>query len=126
MVRIALAFLAGILWVETRASLDPVAAAAPLLFLVVLVCGCWRPKWLAMLAAGVLWAGLRAELALDARTWDDSDREDRLVTGVVVSIPENSADRVQFDFEPEGGLPRRLRVSWYKESGEGDGTRMPR
>lgn len=83
MVRTALAFLALILWMQTRTGPD-------------------------------------------VPERDGVGVEDRLVTGVVVSIPENSADRVQFDFELEQAPLLRARVSWYKERSQQRDIEMPR
>lgn len=130
MIWTAIAFLVGIVWVETRPELQSVGQAAPLLLIVVLACGYWRPKWLAVLAAGVLWAWWRAELALQAQALSDLNLSDRRIAGVVASIPEAGADRLQFDFTPdsarESGLPRLIRLSWYFDGQDRRSGRPPK
>src|SRR5690348_17164392 len=115
MIRNALAFLAGILWVQTRGQLDDLTQAAPWLLAIAAACAYWRPKWLAVLLVGILWAWWRATLALEAQHWADPTVTDYRVTGVVSSIPELEAGVWQFDFTVDEawahGLPQRLRLS---------------
>ncbi len=84
----------------------------------------WSWRLLALLlafaAAGVAWAGWRADLGLAARGVGEPGVDwpaDLLITGTVVSIPERQAGRLRFDFALENAralqLPRKVRLSWY-------------
>lgn len=124
----ALAFLAGVLWIETRPELDALSCALwPLLlagFACAFACIFFRHAparrialRAAILTAAVLWAGWRAQMGLSARTFDLARFRDCEITGTVISIPEIAEDRIQFDFEPDAprlaGVPERLRLSVY-------------
>jgi competence protein ComEC len=125
--------LAGVLWLQTRPELHGWNhVAAPLLLaslagvaarLLHRRVGVWAPVLalaavVAFAAAGVGWAGWRAQLDMAARGQAPAQWPvDRLVTGTVVSIPEHQTGRLRFDFAPAAarsqGLPRRIRLSWY-------------
>lgn len=119
MVSIALGFLCGVLWIQTRPELGMAAMGAPLAVLFVLICTHWRPRWLVAVVAGVVWAAWRADVALD-EVWFAAGAGESVVVGTVISIPERDSERVQFDLEIEGwreqGLPQKVRLSWYAES----------
>lgn len=120
----ALAFLAGIAVVETRAGLDDIGRCAPLLVTIVVLIVVPRARLVAIVAIGILWATWRAELRLEDRLDPALEGRDLAVAGEVVSIPERSARRVQFDFAPSAPdgerLPAIIRLSWY------DAARAPR
>ena len=114
----ALAFLAGIVWVETRSTLDVLTPFIPLIILVAAMCGRYGPRAVTTLGVGIAWAWLRAAIALPAPLPPDLNGTDLVITGDVVSLPEVAPGRIQFDFAPEPDseprLPSRLRVSWYR------------
>lgn len=114
----ALAFLAGIAWVESRPALEYLAAAFPLLIVVAVVCARFGPRLAATLALGIAWAWLRAAVALGSPLPPELNGADLVIVGDVVSLPEVASDRVRFDFAPErpviAGLPKRMRLSWYR------------
>lgn len=114
----ALAFLAGIAWVESRPTLDFLAPAVPLLLIIATICGRYGPRLLATLALGIVWAGVRAALALAPPLPPELNGADLVLVGDVVSLPESSPGRVQFDFAPlrpaVAQLPARIRLSWYR------------
>ena len=120
----ALAFLAGIVGVETRADLAEIGRFAPLLVAALCLIRLRPARLLALLALGVLWAWWRADLRLDERL--DAALEGRtfLLVGDVVSIPGAGAGRAQFDFAPtrtpDIQQPALIRLSWY------DAPRIPR
>lgn len=120
----ALAFLAGILWVETRPALDSVTAAVPFVVVVAAVCGRFGPGAIATLALGIAWSCVRAGIALEPPLTAEANGTDRVIVGDVVSLPEAASGRVQFEFAPLATssvkLPSRVRLSWY------DCKRQPR
>lgn len=113
----ALAFLAGIAIVETRAGLDGIGRLTPVLILIAVLIVLPRARLVAIVAIGILWATWRAELRLEERLNPALAGSDLTVAGEIVSIPERTARRVQFDFAPSaslaGPLPAIIRLSWY-------------
>lgn len=112
----ALAFLAGILCIETREALTPLAIAGSPLAAALVACLCWRPRLVAALLAGAAWSWWRAALLLAAQLDPALEGQDLLIVGEVVSLPQTGAGRVQFDFEPVSSrrLPDRVRLTWYE------------
>jgi competence protein ComEC len=119
----ALAFMAGIAWVATRATLH--TPGIPLTLLAATLLLAWRrPRHLVLaFAVGVAWTWLRAWALQPQALPADVLGTDLIVVGDVVSLPEVQPGRVQFDFslrETRPGLPQRLRLSWF------DATPAPR
>lgn len=120
----ALAFLAGILWVQQLAELPDPRWAALLLPAVVLA---WRwPASLpvAFVLAGVLWAGLRAGLVLNAPLTAEWEGRDLQLSGRVADLPVVTERGARFIFEVDDvrhgdepvDVPRRLQLSVYGDS----------
>jgi competence protein ComEC len=120
MPQIALAILLGALLAFYGNQLqDPFwASFAPLLLL---LARC-NPKYrfVALLAAGMLWSGSLMQLHLSHRLVDDFDNRILLLNGVIADIPQLRHDRISLlldDLEIEGypaPLPRRARFNWYQ------------
>ncbi len=128
----ALAFLAGVLWIETRPSLAELQLREAVFVLAALVCT-WiavrghrqwlivAAAWASFLAAGVVWTAWRAGMQLEAqRTAPERPIECEIV-GRVASIPTGGSARMQFDLEPRSStrrasqddVPGRFRLTWY-------------
>jgi competence protein ComEC len=119
----ALAFMAGTVWVATRATLH--APGIPLGLLAATLLVAWRrPRHLVLaFAIGIAWTWLRAWALQPQVLPEDVLGTDLLVVGDVVTLPEVQPGRVQFDFvlhDTRPGLPSRLRLSWF------DATPAPR
>ncbi len=120
MPQIALAILLGALLAFYGNQLqDPFwASFAPLLLL---LARC-NPKYrfVALLAAGMLWSGCVMQLHLSHRLVDDFDNRILLLNGVIADIPQLRHDSISLlleDLEIEGypaPLPRRARFNWYQ------------
>jgi len=114
----ALAFLAGILLVETRPTLEVVTPTIPLVIVVCVVCGRFGPRTMTTLGLGIIYTWMRATIALQPSLSPETIGADLIIAGDVVSLPEVDSERVQFEFAPEkesaGGFPSRLRLSWYR------------
>jgi competence protein ComEC len=124
----ALAFLAGIVCVETRDVLTSAAlCASPLAFLALLLAFI-RPSCVPLLLAGAGWAAWSAAADIAGDLESSVEGRDVLAVGEVVSLPERSEHQVQFDFAPRAAafgrsdaaagsnvrLPPRVRLSWYE------------
>lgn len=113
----ALAFLAGIAIVETRAGLDEIGRCTPLFVMIAVLIVVPRARVVAVVAIGILWATWRAELRLEGRLDPALEGRDLAIAGEVVSIPERRGRRVQFDFAPgtarAARLPATIRLAWY-------------
>lgn len=117
-----LALVAGAITAQQFSSLPPFA----LLLLAVPVVGLlWRYslKGPAMFVIGLAWALASAEIRLHDQLPKDLERKDILVEGTILDIPDPMEDGVRFGFridavlEPKAaGLPRHIRLSWYKNS----------
>ena len=86
----ALAFLAGIAWVESRPTLESLAPAVPLLLVIATICGRYGPRLLATLALGIVSAGLRAVLALASPLPPELNGADLVLVGDVCRYPNRA------------------------------------
>lgn len=120
----ALAFLAGVAFVETRAGLQAIAMALPLLALLGSLVLVPQLRVVGCIALGVLWAAWRAQSGIADRLEPRLEGATLLVAGDVASIPARDASRVQFelaaavvlDHSPGAAstrLPSLIRLSWY-------------
>lgn len=116
MIQLALSFFVGVLLVQYSPLPPPWWLA---LFVLPLLLIARRLVWarcivaLAVGAAWMTWAGLAV---LDDQLSDDNHRQTRTLSGEIVSIPEPVANGWRFIFAPDvqQGIPRRLRVTWYR------------
>lgn len=121
-----LVFFAGVLIVQTRASLPGAGWLILLLACTGLVFCFLRQYRLVRLfcwgMAGLLWAWLQALLLLAQQLPDGLEGEDVLLQGVVMSIPEANPGRSRFLFAIESMQhqgkevrhPGKVRLSWYR------------
>ncbi len=121
-VAIAMAFLAGAVFVQCLPQLPPhwldALLAVPSLLL---LWRCPRLRWLAVLLLGVAWTAWRADLALQSRLPRQLEKRDFDVVGSVRSLPRASGVATRFTFHVErawlDGRPLAwsgdTRVSWY-------------
>ena len=78
-----------------------------------------RYRFLILLAASFLWAGLFIQQTLNSRLASDFDGRILQISGVIAELPEQRAESVRFLLKPdfiEGyslSLPRLIRLSWY-------------
>jgi len=88
-----------------------------------LALGLLKPRWrfLAMLAAGLLWALFRAALVMSGSLPPALEGQDLTLQGTIASIPQRFERGVRFELDvdrlkgagrPWSG-PRRVRLSWY-------------
>lgn len=107
---IALAFLAGVLFINSLAALPPLGWFVP-----ALAVSLWRGRFQVYLCSAVfaaLWACLLGAHLLDLRVSEDQDSTQIWLQGHVDDLPEVETGRTRFTFATEG-TPRRVRVSWY-------------
>lgn len=78
------------------------------------------PLWLAVLCAGFVLAGVRAEWALSRQLPPKMEAQVETVRGTVVELPAHEPRRTRFTFvvddaadQPAALRGRRLRLSWY-------------
>jgi len=117
----ALAFLAGIILLQTFSTLPALAwtwLAVPCLPLIL-----WRPMRLpALFVLGVCWALVRAHWVLQTSLPAELVKKDVVITGVIANIPEARDHGVRFEFDIETlryrgrdyNGPGRVRLSWYR------------
>lgn len=115
MIVTALAFLSGILSVQTFRTLpDEKWLLAGLLCLVLLVFLRW---WrLLALPLGFIWAVWVADHHLAQRMPEHLAGSDITVQGWVANLPDQTEDKARFDFLLEHSgqpLPKKIRLSWY-------------
>lgn len=120
----ALAFLAGILLLQTRAVLPPLwwIYFLPLAIVGLFIC---RKRWfvlLCCLVAGFLWAQLQAQDLLQQRLPAELVNKQLHVRGFIASLPERQGNRTQFVFEISDSIsphlatyPHKVRLSWYSD-----------
>jgi competence protein ComEC len=110
-----LAFTAAVLAVHASSALPPVSLLLALSVPAVLP---WRGRLLWSAAAlGVLLTVWRAQGLLDQRWPPARHGEDRVVEGLVGSLPEREGEAQRFLFEPADPLlPRTIRVAWYRSA----------
>ncbi|WP_093138062.1 DNA internalization-related competence protein ComEC/Rec2 [Pseudoxanthomonas sp. GM95] len=87
----------------------------------------WRPGGLRLLAAllvGLAWTGLQAGHVLSAQLPPRFEKQDLVLEGRIVGLPQAEARRTRFDFladacpgEQARGCGRRLQLSWYDDFG---------
>jgi len=120
MPQIALAILLGALFAFYGNQLqDPFWTSFLPLLLLLARC---NPKcrFVALIAASVLWSSAILQLQLSHRLIDDFDNRIVLLSGVIADIPQLHEDRVSLllnDLEIEGypePLPRKARFNWYQ------------
>lgn len=124
----AVAVLAGAVLVQALPALPPRWAIVTLgCVACVGICGCrwWRaPPWwylLPIVLAGFAWTAWRADLALAARLPHTLEKQDILVTGRVVDLPEARDGSTRFTFDIARArldgravpVEGRVRLSWY-------------
>jgi len=124
----ALAFLAGIVCMETRETLTSAALCASPLATIAVLLALIRPSCVPLLLAGTGWAAWSATNVMSGDLEISLEGRDILAVGEVASLPERSAHQVQFDFAPATAelgsreeaaganvrLPPRVRLSWYE------------
>lgn len=119
---VALAWLAGAVWVQCLTALPPLWLDGLLALLALLALWRWpRLRWLALVALAVAWTAWRAGFALDARLPRHLEKQDVDVVGVVDSIPHSGAIATHFMLDIEhaslDGKPVPVhgdtRVAWY-------------
>ena len=119
-----LAFLAGILLLQTCAVLPPTGWLY-LLPLVLVALVTVRKRGLTLvccLAAGFLWAQFQAHTVLQQRLPNELINKNLQVSGFIASLPKYQGKRVQFEFDITQTLsphlqdyPHRVRLSWYTD-----------
>ena len=70
--------------------------------------------------SGAGWLALAGHFALAERLPEAQAGEDRVLEGVIASIPAEGVGRLRFVFEPlspPAGMPRRIRLTWYDAPG---------
>lgn len=128
----ALAVLAGAVLVQSLPALPPrwldwLLLASGLAAVAVFWARRW-PAWLwlpALLLAAAGWTAWRADLALAARLPHTLEKQDIVVTGTVIGLPERRLDSTHFEFSVSGASHRGhalalrgvLRLSWYGSRG---------
>jgi competence protein ComEC len=118
----ALAFAAGVIFLQQQAALPSLAWAAmlPVLGLLLLKGRIWLIP-LGFLA-GFFWAAAVAHLRMADWLAPQLEGRDVDVVGVVSSLPARSERGVRFEFEVESAeglsLPKKLLLSWYRTPSE--------
>ncbi len=122
---VAVCFASGVALLQFQPVLPPSAMVGALAAPLLLVLVCRKPPCAgaAALAAGFLYALLRAYLAGAASPWPAQiDGQDLLVEGVVASLPDVTQQRTRLDLRIERigepfadvDLTGRVRLSWYR------------
>jgi competence protein ComEC len=120
--RLAIGFVAGVVLVQQLPALPGLWAYAVLgTFLA--ACVRFRLSGAAAFTLGLIWAIVYAAIRLHDALPAAAERQQALVEGTVLTIPEAMERGVRFDFaigrvlDPAGGtLPARVRLSWYDEA----------
>ncbi|HQU88599.1 MAG TPA: ComEC/Rec2 family competence protein, partial [Denitromonas sp.] len=123
--------LVALLIVQQGASLLPLSGSVGLLLAGACsalalwrTCGRWRRQALCLmlgLSVGVAYGSMRAQLRLADQLGDALDGVTRSLTGSVIGLPDQTDAGLRFEFAPDteqGGLPRRLSLSWYPKPGD--------
>jgi competence protein ComEC len=130
-----IAFVAGVAWLQTQATLPPTVWAAWLIIPAALVGPLLHGKrrlgalrWLCFLllavGAGFFWAALIAQHRLADRLADAWEGRDLRLAGVVARMPQFTEGGVRFEFDVEQVLtraakvPRHLSLTQYRETEE--------
>ncbi|MBL8488548.1 MAG: DNA internalization-related competence protein ComEC/Rec2 [Rhodocyclaceae bacterium] len=126
MIATILAFAAGILWLQTRATLPDGQLAAAALAAGALLAGVagWRPAAraggpVAAFLLGVAWAWGMATPRLADALAEDREGRDLRIRGVVEAMPQVTENGQRFLFaveSPEPGVPGRISLAWYHGS----------
>ncbi|MBL8538887.1 MAG: DNA internalization-related competence protein ComEC/Rec2 [Betaproteobacteria bacterium] len=127
-----IAYLLGVIWLQTRAELPPLpwlgfAAASVVAGSLIFVPGRRRRllrrgiTLVTVLALGFFWAAGRAEHRLDQRLTPELEGRDLHVVGVISGLPQQHERGVRFGFEIEKvadgvALPARVQLNWYGRS----------
>ena len=120
-----LAFLAGILLLQTRAVLPPTwwLYCLPLAIFGLLFSRNRGLTLLCCLAAGFLWAQFQANSLLQQRLPVELIHKSLHVRGVVASLPAHMGDRTRFEFKITAFLsprlahyPQKVSLSWYSDT----------
>lgn len=124
----ALPILAGCVLVQVLPRLPPRGLDLALAALALAAIGlCLRRRatawmwWLAFVVGAFAWTAWRADLALTARLPHALEKQDLLVTGTVVGLPEARGDSTRFGFDVATARLRgqpvsvhgRVHLSWY-------------
>lgn len=133
-----IAFVVGVAWLQTQATLPPLVWATWLIIpvlLVLLLRGKGRlgaVRWFCFLllatGGGFFWATLIAQYRLSDRLPDAWEGRDVRLTGVVAGMPQFTDRGVRFEFDVEQVLtraakvPRHLSLAHYRETGESADT----
>lgn len=120
-----LAFAAGVLFLQTRASLPAVYLWLPLAVVCCLPALRWRAwPWRALALfgcclVGFCWAGWRADLRLADELAKDWEGRDVQVIGSIAGLPQDFDRGTRFEFAVERVLtatavvPTRIQLAWY-------------
>lgn len=118
-----LAFLAGIMFLQTRAVLPPIWLVwlLPLSLLGICLPVLRGVRLLCWLLAGVLWALFQAHGLIAQRLPASLAHQDLQITGVIASLPQSRGRRTRFEFVIDKAslgvrapLPHKIRLSWYR------------
>lgn len=126
MIPTALAVLAGIVGLQLLADLPAAWVAVPLAAGTILCLYRRSTRPLAWVLGAFLWAWWQAGLQLDRDLPPELEGADLILRGTVASLPEVDGRATRFIFESrqraEGAdwiaFERRLRLSWYADTGE--------
>lgn len=116
MIAIALAFLAGLLFVQQFSALPDSGWLIVLMLLAALLAWRGHGKYL-VFTLGILWALLFAMSRLSNRLPASLEGQELWVTGYVADLPETDSHKTRFDFvvtSSASPLPRIIRLSWYR------------
>jgi competence protein ComEC len=114
--KISVAFLAGICLLQLLPELPATAPWATILAVLIGMAALQRHRWVCALLLGVAWSWFRAQGLLAQDLPVALEGQDLEVTGYIASIPARGQDGPQFLFEvaeATEGVPSRLRLSWY-------------
>ena len=120
-----LAFLAGILLLQTRAVLPSAWCLYLLPLVIVGLITSRKPggTLACCLLAGFLWAQFQANGLLQQRLAAELTNKNLQVSGFIASLPTRQGNRIQFNFDitqmlsPQlSAYPHRVHLSWYSDS----------
>ncbi|HJU39881.1 MAG TPA: DNA internalization-related competence protein ComEC/Rec2, partial [Tahibacter sp.] len=117
----AIAFLAGVLLVQTLAVLPPLRLDAVLATGAFFAWRAPRLRWLALAALGFAWCAWRADRVLEARLPFELEGRDLDVVAVVDDLPLQQFDAIRATLRVEhasldgadAGWHGRVRIAWY-------------
>lgn len=130
---LALGWLAGTLWLQTREALPPSGLSLSLIVLG-MVAGWvapvrrWRPMilLLAGICVGAGWSAQLVQQRLAQRLPASLEGRDLQLTGVIATMPDRFDHGQRFGFDVEHAIdgsrevviPRRIALGWYADDGE--------